>query len=180
MNRYKFTFLIFLFCVSSAIAQDANEGMDNEQMDEIIREIAQSVDGELGGWQIDIQDRMVLMITDERANRMRIFTPVIEVAECDKAVLELMLEANFHSALDAKYSIYEGLVISVFTHPLKELTREQLVDALKQVVNLADTFGTTFSSTDVIFNPGIEPAEESQEPVKETPINKRPGGKGSR
>ncbi len=49
MFRYKFTFLILLFCVCVVFAQDPSEGMDNEQMDEIIREVAQSVDGEPGG-----------------------------------------------------------------------------------------------------------------------------------
>jgi len=62
-----------------------------------------------------------------------------------------LLEANFDRALDAKYCLYEGFVCSVFTHPLKELQDHQFVDALQQVVNLANNYGTTFTSTDFVF-----------------------------
>jgi hypothetical protein len=79
-----------------------------------------------------------------------------------------MLAANYHSALDAKYSLYEGFVVTVYTHPLKELTEDQLIDALKQVSTLAHTFGTTFSSTDLIFG------EEQEEDKK---VNESPSGK---
>ena len=82
-----------------------------------------------------------------------------------------MLEANFHSALDAKYSIWEGVVISVYTHPLKELSSEQFTDALKQVVRLSQTFGTTFSSTEFIF--GGEGEESNKERTNVKPGDKR-------
>ena len=76
-----------------------------------------------------------------------------------------MLRANFHSALDAKYSVYEGFVVSVFTHPLRELTESQLLDAMRQVAKLAETYGTTYSSTGLIF--GGEEEEEQEEESKQ-------------
>ena len=85
-----------------------------------------------------------------------------------------MLEANFHSALDAKYSMFEGFVISVYTHPLRELTRDQFVDAMGQVVNLAQNFGTTYSSTSLIFG-GENSEEKTEEKKKEERTNKKPG-----
>jgi len=65
--------------------------------------------------------------------------------------MKRMLEANFHSALDAKYSLYEGFVIGIYTHPLEELEETQMIDALKQVVNLSKNFGTSYTSTDMMF-----------------------------
>ena len=65
-----------------------------------------------------------------------------------------MLEANFDRALDAKYSIYQDVVWSVYTHPLGELTVEQFKDALNQVARLSQNFGGSYTSTDWIFGDG--------------------------
>ena len=159
--------LVFFLITSFSLGLSAQ--MDNQQMDKIIRSEATEVEGENGGWQMLYGDRPLLIITDETSNRMRIFTPVIEEKDLEAGQLNKMLEANFHSALDAKYSIYEGLVMSVYTHPLKELTETQLIDAMRQVVVLANTFGTTYNSTDMIFNPGGDSQKE-----KEKPVNKKP------
>ena len=110
-------------------------------------------------------DHILLVITDERNNRMRVFTPIVEEGDASPAQMARMLKANFHSALDAKYSIYEGFVVSVFTHPLRELTESQLLDAMRQVAKLAETYGTTYSSTDLIFG-GEEEEEEEDKPVE--------------
>ena len=94
---------------------------------------------------------------------MRIFTFVTEASELEGEQVKSMLKANFHSALDAKYALSDGFVISVFTHPLKELTEGQAIDALKQVVMLAYTFGTTYTSTGWVFGG----AEQEEAPKQE-------------
>ena len=104
-------------------------------------------------------------LTDERNNRMRVFTPIVEEEAASATQMSRMLRANFHSALDAKYSVYEGFVVSVFTHPLRELTESQLLDAMRQVAKLAETYGTTYSSTGLIF--GGEEEEEQEEESKQ-------------
>lgn len=142
--------------------------MNNDTMDRIIRDEAKDVEGSPGGWQMDYGGQLLLIITDQTNNRMRIFTPILEVIKLESDQMEKMLKANFHSALDAKYSIYEEYVVSVYTHPLKELTEEQFIDAMRQVVVLANTFGTTYNSTGMIFDPGGDAEEE------EKPLNKKP------
>ena len=82
---------------------------------------------------------------------MRIFTPILEEHELKVGQMKKMLEANFHAALDAKYSLYEGFVIGVYTHPLLELDEKQMESAMTQVVNLSKNFGTSYTSTDVFF-----------------------------
>ncbi len=111
-----------------------------------------------GRWKVIFMQRELFIITDELANRMRAMTPVIEEENLDSNDLKVLLEANFDRALDAKYSLYQGFLWSSFTHPLQELTVEQFKDALKQVATLADRYGDTYSSTDLVF--GAENTEQ--------------------
>ncbi len=154
------TFL-FIISITDSFSQKREKWMSNARMDKALKELKSPIEGEQGNWQVIKDGRLVFILTDEASNRMRIFTPVVEEKDVGFGELEKMLTANFHSALDAKYSMYEGFVISIFTHPLKELTEAQLLDALQQVITLADTFGTTFSSTNLIFG------GEEQETVSE-------------
>ena len=150
-----------VFCLS--------QRMDNKRMEKIFEKESIQVEGEAGAWMAYYSDHILLILTDESNNRMRIFTPIVEEESAKPMQLSRMLRANFHSALDAKYSVYEGFVVSVFTHPLKELTEAQFLDAMKQVSRLAETYGTTYSSTELIF--GGE--EEEKEEDEKKPTEKR-------
>lgn len=159
--------VLFFLLVLSATSLPA-QGMDNDRIAALLEREVQELEGDPGFWQFVFGERALMLITDPAANRMRIFTPVVEEKFLDEDQLRRMLEANFHSALDAKYALYGGYVISVFTHPLKELSEEQLLDALHQVVNLADNFGSTYSSTSLIFAP--------EAPQNAPKINTSPSG----
>ncbi|MEL6865357.1 MAG: hypothetical protein AAFP19_13105 [Bacteroidota bacterium] len=111
---------LLLFMTSSLMAQ---KGLNNERMKKIMEKEAAGVEGVDGAWQVLFRGHLLIVLTDETNNRMRIFTPVVEEERVGEEEMKEMLQANFHSALDAKYSLYEGFVISVFTHPLKELTK---------------------------------------------------------
>lgn len=144
--------------------------MNLRKMEKAFRKAEISYEGDPGAWLLYTKDHILLVLSDEDNNRMRIFTPIIESADASPLQLEKMLRANFHSALDAKYSIHDGFVVSVFTHPLKELSREQLLDAIDQVIALSKTFGTTYSSTDDEFGHPEEeqPLQEESKPNKRT------------
>jgi len=142
--------IILLFSAFAVFGQE----MTNEEIGKLLSENAGPVEGADGGWQVTVDRRPLLIVTDESANRLRVFTFVAEINQISTEELEVLLRANFTDALDAKYAIYEGLVVSVFTHPMRELTKLQLLDAIKQVNNLAENFGTSYSSTEVRF--GLE------------------------
>lgn len=170
----RLTILIsFVFWVGNIYAQvdqktperNSSEGMNNKKMEAIFKAEAEEIEGELGNWQMLYGGSLVFVLTDEKNNRMRIFTPVVEKTKLEEGQLEKMLEANFHSALDSKYSLYNGYVISVYTHPLKELHKDQLIDAMRQVVVLSRTFGDSYSSTGLIFGGGAS-EEEEEKPKK--------------
>ncbi|MDW3191660.1 MAG: hypothetical protein R8G66_04825 [Cytophagales bacterium] len=144
----------FLLFVHMTIAQNAFDDMTNEKIQKILYREAQDVKGQLGAWQFTYQELMTMILTDENANRMRIMSPIIEEKDIKQEQYKLMLEANFDRALDAKYAVFDGVVWSVFTHPLAELEVEQFKDALDQVITLSKTFGTTYNSTDFVFGGG--------------------------
>lgn len=129
--------------------------MNNEGLERIVRKMGHSVEGRTGYWQFKYEGHLLMMITDETHNRMRIITPVAETKKIKKKDLKKVLKANFHTALDVKYAISDGILWSVFIHPLKELAPQQVVDAIKQVQRAAATYGSTYSSTDLFF-PGNE------------------------
>ena len=127
--------------------------MTNQHMDRLLRFAATVQEGQPGYWSVTFQGFPMLVVTDEDHNRMRIMAPVIEVEKLEKEQLIRLMEANFETALDARYAIYNGLLWSVFIHPLAELSGNQFLDALAQVKQLAESYGTTYSSTSVILNP---------------------------
>ncbi len=134
-----------------SLAQSAFDKMTNEKMNKVLLREAEKVEGQAGNWRVLYKERPLIIITDENFNRMRIISPVEETSKIDEAQYKILLESNFDKALDAKYAIYEEVLWSTFTHPLGELTVEQFKDAMKQVVTLSKTFGTTYTSTDFVF-----------------------------
>lgn len=145
--------LIFLFSITGQ-AQSAFDKMTNEKMSKILLREAEEVEGSPGRWQFKFQELQLYILTDENANRMRVMTPIVEEKDLEKGQYKVMLEANFDKALDAKYSISQDIVWSVYTHPLQELTVEQFKDALNQVARLAQNFGGSYTSTDWTFGGG--------------------------
>jgi hypothetical protein len=108
-------------------------------------------------------------VTDERADRMRIMTPIVRRSAVTDDELATLLEANFDRALDAKFALHQGHVWSVFVHPLSKLDEAQLVDAARQVATLADNYGTTYTSSPLVFGgdatPARRPADREERPT---------------
>lgn len=130
----------------------APAGMNNKQLGVLIRKAATQVhEDQLGFWKFEVDDSMVFVITDESHNRMRIMSPVIELASVPSDTLQILLEANYDRALDARYCINNELIWSAFIHPLAELNDRQFLNALDQVVTLKNNFGSTYTSSGLVF-----------------------------
>lgn len=129
--------------------------MTNERLGNLIRENAATIhNDDAGHWRFDYRDHLVIVMTDESHNRMRIITPVAEVTDLSEEIWLLALSANFDRALDARYAVSGDYLWSAFIHPLKQLGTEQFLDGLNQTVTLAANFGTSFSSSDLVFGGG--------------------------
>jgi len=148
--KNKFVLLVAILFATLSYSATA-QNMNNEKLGGIIKQLSDSVQGQPGYWQFKYFDKYFLLITDQTHNRMRIVSPVIEESELKEKELKKCLKANYHSALDVKYALSEGLLWSVFIHPLKELSEAQVKDAIKQVYTAASTFGYSYSSTDLVF-----------------------------
>jgi len=155
-----FPLLVLFVCCTwsqSALAQDMNNG----KIAKLLKEKVTKIEGKKGNWHFEYKKAALFIITDERANRMRIYAPIIEEAKLKEADLKLLLEANWHSALDAKYALAGGYLVSIYNHPLQELSAAQLSNAIDQVTNLVLTYGTSYNSTGLVF-----PGGESEQSIK--------------
>lgn len=147
---------VFLFSFQSSFSQQMNV----EKLGTILTSVSDSIQGGNGRWQFKVKDVIFMCITDTKHNRMRIISPISEADRLDEKLKSAALVANFHSALDVKYAIAEDLLWSVFIHPLKELSEAQVKDAVSQVYSANVTFGTSFSSTTLVF-PGSDKKKEA-------------------
>ena len=101
-----------------------------------------------------VEGRQLILVGDEAAGRMRIMTPIVQADALEAAILHRMLQANFDAVLDSRYAIANGLVWSVFIHPLPPMDEAQFANAVGQVYIAADTFGTTYSSGAFVYGDG--------------------------
>lgn len=146
MKRLLIT-LALIFSINTVSSQE----MDNSTLNEIFTTLSDTIQGENGRWQFIINDVMFVCLTDTNHNRMRIISPITESAKLDEDEKTLLLLANFHTSLDVKYAISDDVLWSVFIHPLKELTVAQVEDAVSQVYSANLTFGSSYTSTDLVF-----------------------------
>lgn len=143
-----------LFLAITIIIQSFNadgQEMQPEKLKQLIVQVSDTLQNNGNTIQFLFKERMLVCIYDENANRMRIITPIVEREQLTEDQLLNSLVANYHSALDVKYALSDEIIWSVFTHPLKELYAHQVLDAIDQVWAAANTFGTTYSSTRLIF-----------------------------
>ncbi len=162
---------------SSVSAQSRNnipfslEEMNVDKLDTILRDAIPNIKSQSSQWRFSLKGINLIVIADSRANRMRIIAPITEVSKVDGKQVSDMMTANFHTALDARYAISKGLVVATFVHPLNSLQERDLISALNQVSSLASTFGTSYSSGELLFLPGGEGERERQIPSSEDNIS---------
>ena len=165
--RIVFCFVILMFCVPFSMADKGGSGniekpgkseeqrvMNNARLAELIKRVDENAQGRPGFWEFTVEAYRVTVMTDEKADRMRIIIPIVEAEKLDKALLVRTMQANFDSALDARYAIARGVLWAAFIHPLSSLSDKDFLSGIGQTVNITASFGDTFSSGGVIFHGG--------------------------
>lgn len=132
---------------------EARGEMDMLELDRILRTSASDVRGGGGQWEFTHLGVQVYCLADPAADRMRLFAPIVDEKEVTPEQRARVLEANFHTALDARYATTKGVLFSAFLHPLSSLTEGDLKSAVDQVATLARTFGTHYASSNLEFAP---------------------------
>jgi len=125
--------------------------MTNQDLNHIFSTNYELRQAHMGHWEFEIDGKEIVCLTDEGNNRMRIISPIIQIKKVSPQELQKCMEANFHTALDVKYAISNDLLWSAFIHPLRELTAQQVKDAVSQVYYAAITFGSSYSSSNLYF-----------------------------
>lgn len=152
--RYAFALALAVALAVPGAAWAAESAMDNERLGTLVLRIDDNAEGGDGYWRATVAGRPVTVITDEGADRMRIISPVARAEDLDPKLLFRILQANFDTALDARYAIARGVLWSLYLHPLAALSDKQFLAGVGQVVNLAGSFGTTYSSGGLTFGGG--------------------------
>ncbi len=109
----------------------------------------------------EYEGSQLVCISDVAADRMRIVSEIVDAEKLPLEQLVICMHANFHSALDARYAVGNGYLYSAFIHPLSPLTTEQIESAIRQVAHLKLTFGTEYSSGELVFPGGADEEEDS-------------------
>jgi len=123
----------------------AEPAMTLERLDAIIMALDPGAVTNGRAWQMKVGEVQVIVVTDEASDRMRAITPIREAEGIAPEEMTRMMQANFDSALDARYAIANGALWSAFIHPLGALEKDQFISGVGQVVNLAKSYGTLYS-----------------------------------
>ncbi len=150
----------------SFFPNQTNAQMDNDKLENIIYVMSDSVVGQKGMWEMQVRGLPMMCITDQTNNRMRIIAPIKESKDVTEEEMKAAMEANFHTALDVRYAVSNDIMWVAFIHPLKELTKDQVINAISQVYNATLTYGTYYTSTELSFGNGGEDEEEKKKNEK--------------
>ena len=165
--------------------QDADEAPEPELDEETkaiyasMAEVIEALDSEAkrtgNNWELSIGDTFILVVTDPANRRMRVMTPIAPAEALPEEALMRLMQANFDTALDARYAVAQNLLWGTFIHPLDGLTTREFASGILQTKTLADTFGTTFSSGALSFGGGDSGAiiaDQLEELLKELEKNR--------
>ncbi len=157
---------------TEATEPSAEASASLDMIDAALKEIDDTIERDGNSWQFSIDETQILIVSDPLAERMRIMVPIIQADSLSPELLARMMQANFDSALDARYAIANGLLWGTYIHPLTSLSKEQFLSGLGQTISIVATFGTSFSSGTVVFGGGdsqeiIEEQIEEQEEERE-------------
>ncbi|WP_299375936.1 hypothetical protein [uncultured Tateyamaria sp.] len=153
---------LLALCLTATLtlAQDAETPAEAEppmtmlRMAQIIRAIDPDARPAGNMIQFTIDDIPLVVVADPGADRMRAMVPIRSADGLSSAELMRLMQANFDTALDARYAVAQGRLWGVFIHPLSPLQKDQLLSAFIQTINVARTYGQTYSGGAVTFGGG--------------------------
>ena len=128
--------------------------MSLDRMEEILLALSPDTQTDGSSFALIVEDVQLFVITDVHNGRMRVMTPIRPYQDISPGEMTRMMQANFDSALDARYAVAQGMLWGVYIHPFEPLQKNQLISGIGQVVNLALTYGTLYSGGGLSFDGG--------------------------
>ncbi len=132
----------------------AEPPMTMERMAQIVLAIDPDARASPTMLQLTIADVPVLIVADPIADRMRAMVPIRSADGIEPEEMMRLMQANFDTALDARYAVARGRLWGVYIHPLSPLGKDQLLSGLAQTVAVAQTYGTLYSGGAAVFGGG--------------------------
>lgn len=133
---------------------EGEAAMTRAKLEAVIRKVDDEAQVLGNAFRLRVDDIPVQVMTDPAMDRMRILVGIGPADDLPPALLQRLMTANFESALDARYAIGQDVLWSTFIHPLSPLSAAEFLSGLAQTVNLATSFGTSFSSGALVFGGG--------------------------
>ena len=116
------------------------------RLTEIVARLDPAAEIRPNGAEFTVEEPAVLLVADPMHNRMRLLVPIKPAEDLTPDELIRLAQANFDTALDARYAVARGILWAAYIHPLSELHDRQFVAAVGQTVNAARSYGTSYSS----------------------------------
>lgn len=172
----RWVWLTSILVAGAVIAQDEDresaapamnsDPMTAERLGELIVRVDENAQFEGSTWAFTLVDLNVFVVYDMAADRMRILIPIGPAEDVPQEELLRMMQANFDSALDARYAVANGQLWGAFIHPLSELSDDEFLVGLAQTANVVLSYGTSYSSGLFTFGGG-DSAEMQRELIEE-------------
>ena len=130
---------------------ESSGSTNNRRLQIMLSRTVNKIQGQTGAWEVQYGNVPMMVMTSEQHDRMRIVAVVGDETLVKEADFSFLMQANFDRALDTRYALFKGKLWAVYLHPLSTLTETELMSALRQIVNLTKTYGTTYSSSPLQF-----------------------------
>lgn len=155
--------LLLLVAPAIGVAQDDGaevpgkiiaQRMTADRLGELILRVDDEAILQGTSWFFHVEGLETVVVYDVAADRMRIIIPIVAADELLEEDLTRMMQANFDSALDARYALAQGTLWGAFIHPLSTLTDEEFLLGIAQTVNVVLSYGANYSSGMFIYGNG--------------------------
>ena len=143
-----------LSACAADIASAPSEKMTASNLKALIEKFDEKAVATRNSVTFSLNERELIMVYDEKADRMRIITPVAQSGIASDEVLIRMMQANYDAVLDARYAMANDIIWAVFIHPLSSLTQDDFLSGVAQTVTAAETFGSSYTSGALVFGGG--------------------------
>ena len=150
-------FVVLILMPVAGLAQDPSLPelpMTSEKLAEIVLVLDPDAVTHGSALEFTLDNIPVVVIADQGADRMRAMVPIASADGLTPEDLMRMMQANFDTALDARYAVAHGRLWGVFIHPLSPLEKDQFLSGLVQTITVAKTYGTAYSGGAAIFGGG--------------------------
>ncbi|MGY8796064.1 MAG: hypothetical protein ACKVJN_13255 [Woeseiales bacterium] len=169
--------IVAISLASLAIAQDQSvepepkgaqaEAMTAERLSALILSVDEDAQLNDTVWFFHVAELETAVIYDIAADRMRIVMPIGSTDGISNDELIRVMQANYDSALDARYAIANEQMWGVYIHPLSELSDDEFLTALGETANIVISYGTSYSSGLFMFGGGDSAEIQQRELIEE-------------